>query len=650
MIDLQRAIGISRSYALIGEKSKHTHWQRTQDLYRKYRAFVTGDDLEYMVKPFDLRESKEDFEQMMRIVKQVASATVSALMNPPRKVASVRPQVDRIDYGKDNDPNADALKEAISTFYGGQSVDHYLNTLVDPSDIDPNAFQLLTFDDFDARFEKPTVYPLTIPSANVWAFSYLNGELEWLWMGFEIRYVTKEAVIVDGKVVTPEETSKGLRMVFYTHQHHVVYEQVDKGTAQGLKEVITDLDGNPLNNPTFSDGKATADYFLRTNDETLYRVRFYEQKSGRVPAFRLGCKADPLTSGVTCVNRWHEALPHLEKNLKHTRELDLSIALHTFPQKIQYVSRCKANGCQGGLRADGDTCGSCKGTGFTTIGTAQDHITLALPKSEAEMIDPTKIIHYVPVPIDIVTKLMEIVKEDRSDAFKAVYGSDLYGQGQVGKTYEEVIAQNQGVYDALQPFARWWSGVRTLIVQVYAAYNDKAENLNVVYKLPRSFGFENAATTFAMMKAGRDAGASKAILANLNASVLSIVFRDDAQAMAKAQTQAKFDPFPGMTEDTITALISGGKASEKSAMLWTESATVFARAEALYTGQVGFYELAESKQREVIDKIVGEMLEENKPEPVDIGQLGIDPTTDPNVDPSAELDPAADPLQGDNAA
>lgn len=640
MIDLQRAIDTSKSYAILREKSRHPFWQRCQDLTRKYRAFITGEDIKYMLEQFDRRENKEDFEQACRIAKQVTPAITAALMNPPRKVAATRPRVDRIDYGQENDTKADELRTAIATFYGGQSVDHYLSTLIDPSDIDPNAFQLLTFDEFDPRFEKPTVYPLSIPSYNIWDFSYLNGELEWLWMGFDIKYVTKPAVLDSlGNVVTKEEEASGMRMVFYTHSHHIHFEQVEKNTAKGIKNVITDAEGNPMAAPVFSDGRSTTDFYLKTEDEHLYRVRFYEQKSGRVPAFRLGCKADPLTDGKTCVNRWHEAVPYLEKNLKHVRELDLSIALHTFPQKIQYVSKCRAFGCNGGLLSDGNvTCGSCKGSGFSTIGTAQDHITLPLPKPGDEIIDPAKIIHYVPVPIDIVTKLMEIVREDRSDAFKAVYGSDLYGQGNVGKTYEEVLAQNQAMYDALQPFAQWWSNVRTRVVQVYASYNDAAQGLVVIHKLPQAFGFENAGTIFSMMKGALEAGASKSVLANLNASVISIAFRDDDQALAKAQTQAKFDPFPGMTQDTVVTLISGGRVTDKERVMWQSSASVFAQAEAKYTGEVSFYDLAEAKQREVIDKILDTMIEEQPADPALEPMLGVDETAidgPPVEDPNA---------------
>lgn len=634
MIDLQRAIELSKGFALQKDKHKHAHYPRTQELYRMYRAMVTGNDLEYLLRRFDRRESEQDFQQANRIVQQVVPAITSALMAPPKKVSSVRPVVDTIDFGTDNDKRTDELRKGLSEFYAGESVDSYLGKLVEPSDIDPNGYTLLTFDAFDNRYEKPTVYPVHIPSYNVWDQSYLGGKLEWLWLGFDIEYVTKPEVVNPDGTKTKAETAKGFKMVLYTHDHHIVYTQVEKTTSQGIKGVITDEAGNPIGTVNID-----ATYYLRCEDDSLFEVKFYDQKSGRVPAFRLGCVPDPMTGGATMVNRWHNALPYLLKDLKRVRELDLSVALHTFPQKSEYVRKCTAMHCNGGTLPDGVDCGTCKGDGFITIGTAQDHKIIPMPRDPNDIIDLSKLVHYADVPIHIVDKLMELVREDRSDAFKAVYGSDIYGQGNVGKTYEEVIAMNEGMYDALQPFSKWWSASRVTITYVYASYMGKdSKDMKVVYKLPRSFGYETASVIFGMMKGGREAGASKAMLANFNTIALSLAFRDDPKALLQAQVQAKFDPFPGMTEDTISGLISGGKATEYSAMLWLESATVFARAEAQYEGkELNFYEQTEKKQREVIDKIIAELLEENKPEPVDIGGvLGMegDPN-DPNADPNA---------------
>lgn len=615
MIDLQKGFDIASRNVLT--KYVHPHWKRTVELARQYKALITGEGLEFMLRRFDRRESQEDFEQANRIAQQITPAITAALMNPARRLGGVKPVVDRLDYGKENDPKADELDKGIETFSGGLGVDKYLSSLVDPSDADPNAFAVLTFDDFDERYEKPQVFPVIVPCENVLDAPRPNNELQYLWLGFDIEYIVDPAKYnADGTIQTKATTAKGRRFVLYIDNHHIIFEQVKNRT--GVFPVVGVLYGEgdqPIEiskdkGVTFSTGKEKAVYYFRGGKEELYQVTFYEQKSGRVPCFALGCKPDPYTGGLTFVNRWHDALPHLKKSLKHVRELDLSIALHTFPQKIQYISKCRAIGCNGGYMPGGDECGTCKGAGFQTITTAQDHITLPMPKTKDEMFDPTQIIHYAEVPIDIVTKLMEIVKDDRSDAFRAVYGFDLFGDGRVGKTVEEVLAMNQAMYDALAPLALWREHTRTTIVWVYASYNDMDEGLNVVYKYPRDFGFETSAQILALMERATTAGASTSYRANLNLKLTTSTFSDDEIALARVKTQTRFDPYPGKTEATILALISGGQTLDRSAIRWTESETIFAKCEETSTGPVSFYQLADSKQQVIYDKVVDEMLEE----------------------------------------
>ena len=654
MYSLERAYALSSTQVI--ERYKHPDHGRTVDLSTMYKAFATGEGLEYMLQRFDLRESEADFKQANRIAQQITKPVTSALMNPARKVPSVRPVVDKVDYGK-QDQKSKELRDQLSEWYGGKSVTEYMGTLVDPSDMDPNAFVVLTFDQFDYRKSKPSMFPFMVGCDNVWNFEYVNGELATLFLAFDIQYETKPAQYdANGKVITKAETAGGKRFAMWTAEHHIVYEQIAKEKApSGPHSVLLDPIGQEVTisknaGVRFNYFDSTADYFLRQEDDTCYVVRFYEQKSGRVPAFRLGCKPDALTGGRTCVNRWDEAVPYLKKSLKQVRELDLTTALHVFPQKLQYVGPCAETGCRNGYMQSGSECSSCKGTGISTIKTAQDHITLRMPKDpEDAMFDLAKLTHYVQLPVETIQQMRDIVRETRSDCFRAVHGSDLYGQGNVGKTYEEVLAMNEAMYDGLRPFCNWWSDTYIVINHVFANYNDMGEGLNVVHKMPRSLGFETAGNAFAAIKAARDAGASNAITANLNETAIHILFRDDTDALQKTLVQAKFDPFPGMDSSTVTSLISGGKTTDKSALMWAESATVFRKAEEKYPGEVSFYQLDEKKQREVIDQILDEMIKEQEDKAAEMAQqfapeLGVADNIDNNADDQPQDNPDQPPV------
>src|SRR5690606_27839575 len=137
-------------------------------------------------------------------------------------------------------------------------------------------------------------------------------------------------VAADGTIIQPAQTADGRRWAMYIDNHHIVANQVAKDkvpsmtignlmTADGAEVTITKDAGL-----VFRTGKAPAVYYFRSDKETLYEVTFFEQMSGRVPCFPLGCKRDAHTDGRTFVNRWHEAVPYLKKSLKQVRELDLT--------------------------------------------------------------------------------------------------------------------------------------------------------------------------------------------------------------------------------------------------------------------------------------------------------------------------------------
>ena len=213
----------------------------------------------------------------------------------------------------------------------------------------------------------------------------------------------------------------------------------------------------------------------------------------------------------------------------------------------------------------------------------------------------------------------------------------------------QVLAMNEAMYDGLRPFCNWWSDTYIVINHVFANYNDMGEGLNVLHKMPRSLGFETAGNAFAAIKAARDAGASNAITANLNETAIHILFRDDTDALQKTLVQAKFDPFPGMDSSTVTSLISGGKTTDKSALMWAESATVFRKAEEKYPGEVSFYQLDEKKQREVIDQILDEMIKEQEDKAAEMAQqfapeLGVADNIDNNADDQPQDNPDQPPV------
>lgn len=600
MIDLTKAAELAKTRVI--KRTKHKDYQRTVDLARKYKALKSGEDLGYLMRRFNRRESEQEFDQRMRLTKHITPAIIETLTNPARKLQGVKPIVDKIDYGKANDSKAQDLQIKIKQFAGGTGVDSYLGSLTDPSDADPNAFVVLTFDNFDERYEHPSTYPVLIGAADIWDFQYHTNDLQYLWIHRTLKYLLKD-----------KTEKEGDKFVMYVDDHHIVFTQVEDAVAGSAVEQYLDADGSIIEVTDTSVKFGVKDaYYFRPNKDTLYMVAFYDQKSGQVPAFRIGCKADTYTDGRTCVNRWHAALPYLEKSLKQVSELDLTTSLHVFPQKLQYVGKCSGKDCNKGYVGPNmdQECGVCKGTGMQTITSAQDHIQLPLPKHKDDMWDLSMMTHYVQLPVELIQQMRDIVKDTRADSITAVFSSDVFTRANVQQTATGQMIDMQSVYDAEQPHAMWWSEVRVIIAKVIAAYNDMLNaDLNVVFRFPRNFKFESIADIVDTMTNAKGADAGPSVMSMLNMNLIEQLYVDDPDTLKKAQTMERFNPYPGMSDDTVTALISGGKATAFNAMLWIERATVFAEAERSQMGKdVYFYDLDESKQWTIIKAIVDAMV------------------------------------------
>ncbi len=618
-IDLKKATAIAIDRAVT--RYKHLDYPRTVQLRKDYTAYQTGEGLNEKMRRFKRRETEADFDQRKALTVHITKSVVSAMMGPERKLVNVKPVLDTISYDPENDKKAKDLRDITATFYGGRDIDHYQSTLIDPAEMDPNAFVVLAFDNFDFRYDKPTTYPFRIACDNVWDFQYFNGRLQYLWSQFTIQYVIDEGTPDPNTGKRKPVMKDGDRFVLYVDNHHVVLEQVkDTLTTNNIEGALMLADGTLVevigNNSVVFGKEEVPRYFLRTAKDTLYAVTFYEQKSGQVPAYRLGCKPDGITDGRTCVNMWDQAVPFLEKSIMQVSELDLTTALHVWPRLLGYGPKCED--CNGGLNVNGGECKTCGGPpGIkTTHTTSMDHLLLPWPGRNEDLKDLTNVMTYVDAPVELIQQMRDIVKDTYDSAIRAMYGSDIYVKNTVANTATEKNIEQQSIYDTLQPRASWWSESRITTTQVTAAYNDMADGLKVIHRYPRRLGFESASELIGMRKAAKEAEVDPATLIALDEDIEENILLDDPDQAKRASTWRRFNPFPGKSEGTITALISGGAVSKRSSLLWTEQGTIFGKAEKEFMGKpVGFYDLDSDKQDDTIERIINDMLGDSDQDP-----------------------------------
>ena len=640
MIDLKA--GLSTAMRIVDGKVKHRDYEHVCKLTREYyRPLITGKNVGHLLARFTRREDEQAYKQRLQLTQLITPAIHSTLMAPVRKVPRVKPIVDRVDFGTENKDAQERLQKAVSSYYAGKSVDHYMaSVLLDQAAIDPNAFCLVTFDNFDSRTESPQPYPTLVSCEDAWNFEYRNGDLEWLMVHRAIKYKAKETpklaeanptkVKKQDKVATGKKPElielDGNWFCMYLPEDQVVFRQIDPGTVSATVEhVLVDAKGRPVLESSI-DGVTRAKegmYYYRVSSVELYEVTFYQQKSGEVQAFRIGFRPDAETNGRTCVNFWHSALPFMLKGIKAGSELDITAALHAFLQKIQYANPCKGYtdeggrqfDCNNGMEAGGKkSCRKCGGTGWDVITTAQDHMTIRLPRTKEEFLDLANLVHYVQLPVEVLNWQDGYVDKLEQKCYRAVYNTDRFRMDQVSTTATGDIIDLQSVYDAVQPVAEWWSQVRVKtyrLVGRFVVEEGTAKKMTVSHAFPRNLRFETVSEMVGLRKSMKEAGLAGSMLSQVDRDLIEHLYVDDPTAMKRALCMQSFDPFAGKDEATCTQLISQDLTTREIKVFWTNMSYVFSECEerAAESG-VDFYDLARSKQQEMIDEVVDELVQE----------------------------------------
>lgn len=621
------AEGLTISIPLVKEHKKHRDYQRVVDLAKKYyRPLITGAELDSLLKKFVKREDDASFSQRREITQHITPAICHTLITPVRKLPKIRPSVKRMEYGNEQGNaktttgtkgSLNKLESITSTFWKGMSVETYMaQRLLDLSMVDPNAFIVLTHDTFNNRLEAPKVYPVEVSSDQAWNYEFFNGELQWLLVGIDIEYETGTYTEIEG--VKKAVMAKGRQYTFYIDNHHIRYRQVRKTLIPFATENMLMLPtGEPVTNEAAtSTPQGEVVYYLRTSKEELYEVTIFEQDTNEVQAFRVGYMADLQTDGRTCVSFLEPARPYLMKSIKAVSELDLTSALHAIPQKLQYMRVCggyKGAGCQEGYEF-GSTdrkCKQCGGTGWDTITSAQDHITLRMPQHKDEFLELDKMVVYKAPPVDLLTWQVQYVKDLKTDSYKALYNTDLFAKEDLAQTATAKLADMDNAYDAMQPicgaWAYWWKKVNRML----AVFNGLESGLMLEFHFPSQYKMQSISEVLGVMKAAKESDVSQGIRAQLNADLAVLINSDDPVAQVRAVVMTEWDPFAGKSEQAVLSIMANpGSSTDENVFMWSNLSVIFNVAEQRARDQnTDLYKLDPEKRRKLIIEVRDEMME-----------------------------------------
>ena len=602
---------------LIKGNKRHADYARTVELASEYKAHVSGVGLDAYLKKFARREDDEMFEQRKRLTNSISQSVASSLQKPFYKVARNKNVKNKFTLKGDKN-REEIVKKMMVGFYGTnelntKGLDYWLrNRFLELTFTDPNAFVVI---EWEAKPENIALepYPYEITSENAFYYKFEHGILKMLFSR------QKEVMFyIDSKETEQEKEIDAYTLYEIGSSMKIVEYQPRYYQENGIE--------------------IQPNQFVYEEDSKHYIATLNETNLDFIPAFRVGYIRDTATDGRTFVNPFESAMPYFRKALKAVSELDLSITLHTFPQKLQYVTKCKGKGtkkCNNGMVSGTQTvCSECKGSGLQIHTSGQDAIYFPLPDTPDEMFDLDKILVYKQPPIDLIKFQDEYVRNLKKDAHLSVYNSNMFlaEDPQFAKTATEVNTNTQGIFDTLFPYTEKFSEVWKTAVKVFVRLSGFLTDFELIHIFPTDLEIKTVAVLMAELKLANESEAPSYFRDAILEEIANQVYEGDELGREKHFTRHKFFPFSGKTETEIQFLMASPYVSNFTKVLYANFEAIFTDIEKAVPN---FYKLNYNLQWEKLNEFVKPYLEEinsqNEPLRIDFGTQPTDANpTDPN--------------------
>jgi hypothetical protein len=566
----------------------HEHYQRVCDLAVLYSQVISGKDIDKLLKQFVRREDTTMFEQRVKITQQITPAICSKVIKSFKKIFRTKPAKEYIDFENDSETKVEEIKEAIANIYGRKDIYKYLqDKFMYLTFCDPNAFILTTFDEFDAKTEKPTPYNLEITSSAAVNYKYFNNILQWMISRIDIKYLEQD------------HERDGFIWTIYGPEYTYVMTQVGSDYVAQDGEIIQEI--------IIDEESKKSEFFI---------FEEHNHKSKVIPVIQVGYERDLQTEGETFVSPIQPGMPYLMKSIKTVSEFDLTMALHAFPQKFMFEDRCTFTaGVCDTSKLHQDRCTMCNKSGIKVHSSAQDAVVLKLPKDAEDVFDLSKLVHYEHPPIEILEFQDKTIDKYALDFNKAVFNSNTFTKDQIAKTATGEGIDMDHIYDTYKPCAEKISDVWEHAVTVTSYYLDFPDPI-VDHAYPDDFKQKGIAILIGELNAANTGGASGYITSGLEDDIMRQMYIDNPLEFQKYQAKQKLYPFKGKAREEVQAIIMSGVVRESDVILFNYFETIFSELEEEYDEKdLWFYDLSPKKQRiEVMRKVaqIKKEIDENK--------------------------------------
>ena len=548
------------------------------------RKLVTGDGLDTLLKQVVQREADEAYKQRKAITEHVITTTVKNLMDVTRKVP--RANYQRV-LSAESPKVAEEIEGKLLMFWGNKSVDEYVKTRwFELNSMDPNAWCVVEFDDFDNRIERVSPYPFEVSSRAAVDYNFKNN------------VTTHLTVLSAGKY--------GEKYTVYLANETFVMDQLSKEDVERL--MVSDMD----------------DMSYRQNlDGTLYfrcgkkyfLVTFaIPHNAGYVPAMRFGYLRDQWTDGFTFTSPYHAAIPLLKKSIKTNSEMDLTMALSAFPFRLEYAPKCDADDCYDGKLSNGGVCGVCKGTGHKTVVSAQEKLVLKLPRPGDPLLDLDKLVVFKAPPVDILKFQKDYVDSLTASCKQAMFNSDIFTKQQVSDTATGKRIDLDNVYDTLYDCALGMGSFWQFLVETSAAFMQLEKNLRAELLFSKDFKLKGMAELMEDLEVANRSEAGPDVKRSIQQDLLRLLYADSPIEYLKATTKDKFNPFSGYSEAQISMALTDQAVPRRFKLQYLMLGVIFDELEREVSPR-NFYLINDTEQKLLIDTKVAQYMEESNQSP-----------------------------------
>ncbi|MFT3704653.1 MAG: hypothetical protein QM802_19970 [Agriterribacter sp.] len=583
MNDTAKALEILKEGIL--KNKRHQDYPRVTDLSKEYLQLFTGEGIEELLKVFHKKTGDDMFNQVVSVYKSIMPEVANNLAKVFSKIFRSNRIFSSVESKSNTNAQQEIIKYAGATFWSGDNssgLDAYLaSRWFHFQMFDPNAFIAIHFNNVNKVTEKTSsIFPVEYSSTEVMNFSYVNGKLDWLIVELPHRYRVK--------VGNGYSWKDGKRYIMYLDNDAIQLTEVDpqqRITTASDEDAKAELevDVNEAKSPEFIELKPTV---VTANIEgstgRVFQYETFNHKGGAVPAKRVGYDLDPVTDQRTCVSIFHAALPRFKKELKAGSELDLAIALHLHPQKVQFADPCEGDTskgmiCKDGKAPNGDVCVICHGSGMKSVSTSsQDIIFVRRPRPDDPWPDLTKYVHYVKTDVEVIKFLYDLVNEITEKAKRAIFGAQAVEKKTVDKTATEMDYSYDDVYDTLHPFGMSYSSFWVFSVTFIAIFSDnKTDDLIIYHRFPKDFKLKTLGELMDEAKVASASGLPQHIIDAINRDIAEILYSDDQDTLSKIKIKNRFYPFAGKSQAEISQIILQNKTTKFNQTLYVHFNEIF---------------------------------------------------------------------------